>query len=136
MSAGENDESSPFQKCDTCAKIYRTGSYHECPEDEGTLPTNTVEDRERLSQADHGDPGDTVLHTPGRADQAYHEARGVGDGGEIRLVPECGARVVNDEVREWRESTRHEQREKRAATPAGHATTSTLAGPNRLLITS
>ena len=72
MSVEGDGDDSPFTRCDECGGIFVHGAAHRCPS--GNETHKTRDGRERLAEADDGDPDDEVLYVTGRGDSAYHEA--------------------------------------------------------------
>jgi hypothetical protein len=88
----DDEDDSPFTKCDACGSIRVEGSAHSC----STAPTTsgrTRECREELISEDDRDPDDDVAMLRGRTDSAYHEPYYVYDldrmVAHLRTPPDC-----------------------------------------------
>jgi hypothetical protein len=76
---GAVGDDAPFTRCEDCGSIRVSGSAHSCDAGSGTSSGRTRAERERLIEADDGDPSDDVFFLRGRTDSAYHEPRLVFD---------------------------------------------------------
>jgi len=74
-----DDDATPFERCADCGSIRVSGAAHSCTEIRPNSSGRTRDDRERLIDADDGDPDADVLFLRGRTDSAYHEVRLVYD---------------------------------------------------------
>jgi len=102
-----DDDATPFERCDDCGSIRVNGSAHSCTTGEANSSGRTRTERERLIEADDGDPEDDVLFLRGRTDSAYHEVRLVFDldamTAEVRTPRRCRA---EPEKREYQRKPR------------------------------
>lgn len=103
--------------CGDCGRAYV--GWHKCgPVGGGGGGGTTREEREALSRADDGDPEDTVIYVPGRADSAYHEpaqARDEQGNFDEGLEPQCDAEIKSEDgpngtTRQWEPTTRAKAR--------------------------
>lgn len=100
-------DDSPFTRCEDCGSVRVSGSAHSCDPSADTSSGRTRDERERLIEADDGDPDDEVLFLRGRTDSAYHEPFRVFDLDamtvEVRTPPRCRS---EPELREFERKTR------------------------------